>query len=138
MEAKQVLVEADVCLSTTIRVMDVESNNIIALYERCPGCSRQVNLHVLLPRDIGCNDLHAIDIRFALVVVGVDNPQVITQILCCQRDVATDVAVRIVASPRGLYVWILVLRAPRTCLIVPPGFAKVEVHPGVDHIVSQT
>ena len=95
--------------------MDVESNNIIALYERCPGCSRQVNLHVLLPRDIGCNDLHAIDIRFALVVVGVDNPQVITQILCCQRDVATDVAVGIVACPIGLAVSIFALSSPGAC-----------------------
>ena len=120
MEAKLVLVESDVCQSAALSVVNMEGNDVVAFHESRLCCSSQMHFDVLTPllfRHI--HHLHTIDIRLALVVVGVDDPKVVAQIFCRKCDMTADIAVRIVSAPISLDVGILVRRSPRSRLIGP-------------------
>ena len=100
MEAEVVLVEAEVSQSTALAVVHMVGNDVVALYERCPCCTRQMHLDVLVPllfRHLG--NLNAVDVQFALIVVRIDDPEVALQVIGREGNVSADVAVRVVARP---------------------------------------
>ena len=116
MEAKLVLVETNIGKGATFCVVDVECYDVVTFHEGCPSISRQVHPDVLPPllfRHV--HEADTVDVGFANVVVRVDNPKVALEVVCRQSDVATDVAVGIVACPIGLAVSIFALSSPGAC-----------------------
>ena len=138
MEAKVVLVEAYIGLSTATRIVDMKGNHIVALHERRPCSTRQMHLDVLVPLLLRSDYLYTVHVGLALIVVGIDYPEVTLQVFCGQGHVATDIAVGIVAAPSRLDVGIFVLGAPGTCLRSPAALVEIEVHPRIGHRRSQT
>ena len=131
-EAEQILVETDVGQGSALAVVDMVGDDVVALYKGGTGRAGQVYLDILVPLLFGhVDNLDAVDVGLALVVVRIDNPKVVLEVLGRKCDVTTDVVVGIVTRPIRLDVRILSLRPPRTYLRLPVALGKVEVHPCV-------
>ena len=128
-EAERVLVEAEVGLCSAAGVVHVEGYDVVTLDEGGTCGARDVHPDVLVPLFLRGDDLHAVDVCLADVVVRIDEPEVVPQVVCRQCDVAADVAVGVASRPVGPDVGILGRRSPGASLRGPSAFVQVGVHP---------
>ena len=86
METQSVPEQAHICQGTAACIVDMEGNDVITCYKGFTGLSLQVHLDILSPCVTAGSlcQFYTIDVQLEVVIVRIDNPQVLFQILLCK------------------------------------------------------